>query len=95
MKRKSEIITFKVDESLLDAMEGIPNRSSFIRSAVLAALDSTCPLCGGTGILTPSQRGHFDSFLKDHAVEKCSDCDEMHLVCSRKPAKVRHGKKTK
>ncbi|UCG61068.1 MAG: CopG family transcriptional regulator [Candidatus Zixiibacteriota bacterium] len=95
MKRKSEIVTFKADESLLDAMEGIPNRSSFIRSAVLAALDSTCPLCSGTGILSPSQRGHFDSFLEDHAVEKCSDCDEIHLVCSRKPAKAGHGKKSK
>lgn len=83
MKRKSEIITFKVDESLLEAMQGISNRSSFIRSAVLAALDSTCPLCSGSGILSPSQRGHWQKFLVDHTVEKCSDCEELHLVCSR------------
>ena len=85
MKKKSEIITFKVDESLLEAMQGIRNRSSFIRSAVLAALDSTCPLCSGSGILSPSQREHWVQFLNDHAVEKCSDCDELHLVCSHKP----------
>lgn len=95
MKKKSEIVTFKADESLLEAMEGLPNRSSFIRSAVLAALESTCPLCGGTGILSPSQKGHFNSFLKDHAVEKCSDCDELHLVCSRKPGKAGHAGKAK
>jgi hypothetical protein len=93
VKKKSEIVTFKVDESLREALRDIPNRSSFIRSAVLAALDSTCPLCSGTGILTPGQRGHWDSFLKDHAVEKCSDCEELHLVCSRKPVKVGHAKK--
>ncbi|MEW6410996.1 MAG: CopG family transcriptional regulator [Candidatus Zixiibacteriota bacterium] len=82
MKKKSEIITFKVDDSLLTALEGIPNRSSFIRSAVLAALDSTCPLCAGSGILSPNQRQHWEQFLKRHAVEKCSDCEEFHIVCA-------------
>ncbi|MBU8934944.1 MAG: ribbon-helix-helix domain-containing protein [candidate division Zixibacteria bacterium] len=86
VKRKSEIVTFKVDESLLEALKGIPNRSSFIRSALLAALDSTCPLCMGTGILTPSQRDHWDQFNESHQVEECSDCHELHLVCSRESA---------
>ncbi len=82
MKKKSEIITFKVDDSLLAALESIPNRSSFIRSAVLAALDSTCPLCAGSGILSPNQREHWDRFLEGHRVEKCSDCEELHIVCA-------------
>ncbi|UCE25983.1 MAG: CopG family transcriptional regulator [Candidatus Zixiibacteriota bacterium] len=73
-------------------MRGIPNRSSFIRAAVLAALDSTCPLCSGTGILSPSQRGHWDTFRKDHSVKKCSDCDELHLVCTRAPGEEVDGK---
>lgn len=90
MKKKSEIITFKVDESLLEAMQGIPNRSNFIRSALLAALDSTCPLCSGSGILTPHQRQHWDQFEKDHKVEKCSDCEELHLVCSRRKGSKTH-----
>jgi len=33
-KRKGEIITFKVDESLLQAMQGVRNRSQFIRDAL-------------------------------------------------------------
>jgi hypothetical protein len=82
MRRKSEIVTFKVDETLLAAMQGIPNRSSFIRSAVLAALDSVCPLCKGTGIMTPKQLEHWEKFSRDHAVEECADCRELHLVCS-------------
>ena len=41
-KRKQEIVTFKVDEPLLKAMNGIPNRSEFIRAAILSALDSVC-----------------------------------------------------
>ena len=33
-KRKQEIITFKADEPLLEAMRGISNRSEFIRAAI-------------------------------------------------------------
>jgi len=80
-KNKDEIITFKADASLLGAMKGLPNRSEFIRTAVLAALDSVCPLCNGTGILTPNQKDHWDEFASRHAVQECSRCHETHLVC--------------
>ncbi len=83
---KSEIITFKADPSLLEAMKTIPNRSEFIRSAVMMALESTCPLCGGSGILTPHQREHWDDFKQDHTLNECTDCREYHLVCGHKKA---------
>jgi metal-responsive CopG/Arc/MetJ family transcriptional regulator len=83
-KIKSEIVTFKVDGSLLEAMKGIPNRSEFIRSAVLAALDSSCPMCNGTGILTPNQKRHYEELSKDHTIEECKECHETHIVCLRK-----------
>ncbi len=91
---KTEIITFKVDDSLLGAMEGIPNRSEFIRAAVLQALDSACPLCRGTGIMTPDQKIHWDSFAADHQLKECDDCHAIHLICSNKPRK-KHPKKVK
>jgi metal-responsive CopG/Arc/MetJ family transcriptional regulator len=81
---KSEIVTFKVSDSLLKAMRGIPNRSEFIRSAVLSALDSTCPLCSGTGILTPEQKRHWDDLSSDHSIVECDDCHELHIVCGKR-----------
>ena len=80
-KKKEGTITFKADEELTGAMAGIPNRSEFIRSAILAALDSTCPLCRGTGILTPTQKLHWERFSKNHTVEECKSCHAYHLVC--------------
>jgi hypothetical protein len=59
--RKQKIITFKADRHFLKALDGIHNRSDFIRSAVLAALESTCPLCRGTGILTPDQKRRWEA----------------------------------
>jgi len=81
-KGKQEIVTFKADRSLLEAMKGVGNRSEFIRSAVLAALDSACPLCKGTGILTANQKKHWDTLAEDHFLTECEKCHEVHLVCS-------------
>jgi len=72
-RRKQEIVTFKVDGSLWKAMQGITNRSEFIRSAILTALDGVCPLCKGTGALTPDQRRHWEAFAKNHALKQCDD----------------------
>jgi hypothetical protein len=81
-KSKSGVVTFKVDAALVEALKAIPNRSAFIRAAVASALDSTCPLCQGTGFLTPGQKEHWDAFARDHAVTECGHCHEMHLTCS-------------
>jgi hypothetical protein len=89
-KRKQEIITFKADEPLCRAMLGIPNRSEFIRAAILSALDSVCPLCKGSGILTPDQRKHWVEFAEKHAVEECADCHAVHLVCEANPDGNQH-----
>ncbi len=80
-RRKEEIITFKVDGRLATALAGIDNRSAFIRDAILAALGNTCPVCRGTGILSVSQRNHWDEFTEHHHVEKCGECKEEYLVC--------------
>ncbi len=80
--KKQEIITFKVDESLSHAMQGIGNRSEFIRRAILAALENVCPLCLGAGTLSPEQRNHWDRFAATHNVEECENCHAMHIVCA-------------
>lgn len=90
-RKKQEIITFKADESLIDAMRGVHNRSEFIRNAVLAALDSACPVCGGTGILTPNQQKHWQSFASHHDLSECDECHEVHLVCASAPQAGPHG----
>jgi len=79
--KRQEIITFKADASLVRALASVPNRSAFIRSAILAALDMTCPLCRGTGLLTPDQRRHWESFAANHPLQECDDCHAWHLVC--------------
>jgi hypothetical protein len=86
-RSKTEVVSFKADATLLDAMRGVANRSEFIRTAILAALDSTCPLCSGAGTLTPNQMRHWNDLASDHSVEECGDCREVRLVCSNRAEK--------
>ena len=90
--RKEETITLKVDEAFLDALKGVSNRSEFIRSAVLTALESTCPLCKGTGNLSPNQKAHWTAFAASHTFAECGDCNELRIVCKRTPDRPVHGK---
>jgi DnaJ-class molecular chaperone len=83
---KQQIITFKADDALVEAMEGITNRSEFIRSAILAALDGVCPMCQGTGVLSTAQRRHWQEFSRTHAIETCRHCDETRFVCNAEDA---------
>jgi hypothetical protein len=82
VQSKDQIITFKADAALVDAMEGIPNRSEFIRAAILAALDGPCPLCHGTGVLSPQQQEHWREFRRTHSVTTCDECHERLIVCN-------------
>lgn len=75
------VVSFKASESFLKAMKGVPNRSEFIRAAVLTALESACPLCKGTGILTPNQKRHWQAFARDHSLQECEECHELRLIC--------------
>ena len=83
--RKEEIITFKADAALSGALRGIANRSAFIRAAIVASLDGTCPLCRGTGAMTRTQRTHWNRFARRHSVQECGNCHSVHLVCADEP----------
>ena len=83
-KKKEEIITFKVDDALREALECIPNRSEFIREAIQTALKNTCPLCQGSGVLSLDQITHWKSFAVNHKIQRCDDCKAVHLTCTQK-----------
>jgi len=79
--KKEDVITIKVTKDLIEAMKGVGNRSEFIRNAIIAALDGACPLCGGTGVLTPAQKAHWEAFSRNHSIAVCKECNAVHLVC--------------
>jgi hypothetical protein len=82
---RHSIVTFKADADLLARLERVANRSAFIRSALLSALDQVCPVCRGSGLLSAGQRRHWEAFAAHHPLDRCDDCDEIHIVCDKTP----------
>jgi len=80
-KKKEEVITFKVNKNLAKVIKSIPNRSEFIRNAISAAFNETCPLCNGEGYLAPNQSKHWEKFKKKHKMVYCNDCKTEHMEC--------------
>jgi hypothetical protein len=78
---KQEVITFKAGKTLASVLKNIPNRSLFIRNAILKALENICPLCQGSGILNADQKEHWITFENHHKIKKCDDCESMYIHC--------------
>jgi hypothetical protein len=85
VKKKEGIVTFKVGQDLYDTIKDMPNRSEFIRTAILNALGNTCPLCNGTGVLSQNQWQHWNHFVQSHEIKSCEECHERMLVCMAEP----------
>lgn len=81
-KTDVEVITFKADKELMRLLKAVPNRSEFIRTALLVALDNLCPFCRGTGVLTPHRKKHWDDLAAHHDRRECRECNDQVLVCS-------------
>ncbi len=82
MEKKSDrVFSFKAEGELSRALENTPNRSEFIRKALLAALEHECPLCKGTGVLSLEQGKHLQQFMTAHLLTRCEDCQAVHFVC--------------
>jgi len=44
-------MTIRLPEELAEILDQLPNRSAFVRDALLERLGSLCPQCRGTGVL--------------------------------------------
>ncbi|CAN5506804.1 hypothetical protein BH11PLA2_BH11PLA2_04160 [soil metagenome] len=71
---KSKIVAFKVEEDLADFLDALPNKSDFIRKAVLAQFGMTCPLCTGTGVTPRGVHDHFKPIIAKNAERPCEKC---------------------
>lgn len=71
---KSKIVAFKVEEELADFLDNLPNKSDFIRKAVLAQFGMTCPLCSGSGVVPRGVHDHFKPALTKFNQRPCEKC---------------------
>ena len=71
---KSRIVAFKVEEELGKFLDNLPNKSEFIRKAILAQFGMTCPLCVGSGVVPRGIHTHYKPVIADHDRRPCEKC---------------------
>ena len=71
---KTEIVAFKVEEELAEFLDKLPNKSEFIRRAILAQFGMTCPLCTGSGVVPRGVHDHYKPVITSHDHRPCDKC---------------------
>jgi hypothetical protein len=71
---KSKIVAFKVEEDLAEFLNNLPNKSDFIRKAILSQFGMNCPLCEGSGVVMRGLHDHFKPIITGHNKRACDKC---------------------
>jgi len=72
--QKSQIVAFKVEQELAEFLDKLPNKSEFIRRAILAQFGMTCPLCTGSGVVPRGIHDHYKPVITEHNKRPCEKC---------------------
>jgi hypothetical protein len=73
-EKKSQIVAFKVEDELAAFLDNLPNKSEFIRRAILAQFNMTCPLCTGSGVVPSGIHNHFEHVIEHSSSRPCEKC---------------------
>jgi hypothetical protein len=77
---KPEVVAFKVEKELVDLLNQLPNKSAFIRKAIVAQLGMSCPLCHGQGVVPRGLHDHYAEMVRNYNQRPCEKCgDELRL----------------
>jgi hypothetical protein len=77
---KTEIVAFKVEEELAEFLNKLPNKSAFIRKAIVAQLGMACPLCQGSGTVPRGLHAHFSPVLAKNNTRQCDKCGKKQTL---------------
>lgn len=77
---KDRVVAFKVEQELANLLDKLPNKSAFIRKAIIAQLSMACPLCNGRGTVPRGVHDHYAPVLLRFNTRPCDGCgDELAL----------------
>jgi len=77
---KSRTVAVKVEAELADFLARLPNKSEFIRQAILAQFGTACPLCSGAGQLASALGSHYAPLLEKHRERACQKCHAIEPI---------------
>jgi hypothetical protein len=78
--KKTEIVAFKVEEELAEFLNKLPNKSDFIRKAIIAQFGMACPLCSGSGVVSRGIHEHYKPVILANNQHACHRCQKMEAI---------------
>jgi len=72
--QQETVLSFRVDHHLAEALNRLPDRSGFIRKAILRAFYRVCPACQGKGVLPETAALPIEAFIAKNLTAKCQCC---------------------
>ncbi|MFO0823964.1 MAG: ribbon-helix-helix domain-containing protein [Gemmataceae bacterium] len=85
-QNKTRQVGIKIEEELAEFLESLPNRSEFIRQAILTSLGKTCPLCDGCGVTPSGLTAHFQEIIAAHGEVCCRNCGQRDAIHFKAPS---------
>ncbi len=73
-KEKQVVVSFRVDAHLAETLARLPDKSEFIRDAVLRRFYEACPLCQGHGVLPGLVAGWWAQRVAETNPRTCRCC---------------------
>jgi hypothetical protein len=73
-QQKQTVVSFRVDQHLAEILNTLPDKSDFIREAILQRIHTACPCCQGRGVLPKAIAEWVAAKLPDFDAVECSCC---------------------
>lgn len=75
---KQTVVSFRVDQHLAEMLNNLPDKSAFIREAILRRFHSACPFCQGRGVIPSVIAEWLASRLPAYETTECVCCHHQY-----------------
>lgn len=73
-RQKQTVVSFRVDQHLAEMLNSLPDKSTFIREAILHRFHEPCPYCRGQGVLPKLLADWLSARMPTTSTVECSCC---------------------
>jgi hypothetical protein len=79
-QQKQTVVSFRVDHHLAKILDNLPDKSTFIREAILRRFHAECPFCQGRGVLPRTIAEWLQAQLPAMKTVECKCCNYRYPV---------------
>jgi hypothetical protein len=73
-QQKQTVVSFRVDQHLAEILNSLPDKSAFIREAILRRFYTICPFCQGRGVLPQVIAAWLQNQVPEFNTVECTCC---------------------